>query len=240
MTQHRTAFGQNETSWLPCPELQRAISRHLPRARICMTPLRDVPEIRLWLLNADYCSEDLHAEDIQRIMRYPAYWSFCWASGQVLARYLLDNPELVRGKTVLDFGCGSGVAGIAAARAGAGRVIACDLDPDACLATRENAALNGVQLELVADFWQARDPVDLVLAADVLYDRANMAWLPRFLEHANKALVADSRVRDFAAPGYRRIAGGESRTWPDLDEHDAFRHVSLYLGQRPAPDHVTT
>lgn len=216
----------------PCPALQARLSQHLPRARLCDTRLPDVPELRLWLLNADYCSETLSSAEAQAIMDYPAYWGFCWASGQVLARYLLDNPGLVHGRTVLDFGCGSGIAAIAAARAGARRVIACDLDPDARMAAAHNAELNRVNISLAADFWQVREPVDLILASDVLYDRANMAWLPRFLEHATEALVADSRVRNFSVPGYRRIARGESRTWPDLDEHDAFRRVSLYLGRR--------
>lgn len=214
----------------PCPELDALIRLRLPRAHVRSTPLPDVPELRLWLLNTDFCSASLSVEEIQAAMDYPAYWAFCWASGQVLARYLLDNQKTVHGKTVLDFGCGSGVAAIAAAKAGAARVIACDLDPDARLATELNARLNGVELHLAADFWQVREPIDLILAADVLYDRANMAWLPRFLEHADTALVADSRVRDFSVPNYHRVGGGRSCTWPDLDEDDQFRQVSLYMG----------
>ncbi|MEE9282240.1 MAG: 50S ribosomal protein L11 methyltransferase, partial [Myxococcota bacterium] len=72
-----------------------------------------------------------------------------WAGGQVLARWLLDHPAAVRGKRVLDFGCGSGVVAIAAALAGAASVVACDTDGAALEACRENAVLNGVRLELL-------------------------------------------------------------------------------------------
>jgi predicted nicotinamide N-methyase len=214
-------------------QLTASLRRVLPAARADCQPLPDVPELSLYLLNADFSSAALTPEQTLAVLNYPAYWAFCWASGQVLARYLLDPPAVVAGKTVLDFGCGSGVAAIAAAKAGARRVLACDLDADALLATRHNAELNGVRLELVADFAAAREPLDVILVADVLYDRANLAWLRRFLERAPQVLVADSRVRDFAEPGYRRLASKVSTTWPDLDEFDEFRRVQLYLGERP-------
>lgn len=192
----------------------------------------DVPEIALWLLNADFSSAALTREEMAAVLEYPAYWAFCWASGQVLARWLLDNPQAVVGRTVLDFGCGSGVAAIAAAKAGAARVLACDLDPDALLATRLNAALNRVELELYEDFAAIDAQIDLILVADVLYDRANLSWLPRFLVRAERVLVADSRIKHFDAAGYSNIGRMRSSTWPDLDEFDEFRDVTLYLGQR--------
>lgn len=196
-----------------------------------MNVLPDVPELSLYLLNADFCSAALSRDEMLAVLNYPAYWAFCWASGQVLARWLLDHPHWLRGKTVLDFGCGSGVAAIAAAKAGAARVIACDLDPDALLATRHNARLNAVELELCADFLDVRGHVDVILVADVLYDRANLDWLPRFRRRAAQVLVADSRVKNFNATGYRRIGAFTSTTWPDLDEFDEFRSVQLYLGE---------
>lgn len=211
-------------------ELTLRLRRILSAARAEATVLPDVPEISLYLLNADFSSAALSAEEMSAALNYPAYWAFCWASGQVLARYLLDHPQQVAGKTVLDFGCGSGIAAIAAARAGARRVIACDIDADALLATRHNAALNGVTLELAEDFDKIAEPVDLILVADVLYDRANLVWLPRFLERASRVLVADSRVKNFSAPNYQKLAGSTSTTWPDLDEFDEFRSVQLYIG----------
>jgi predicted nicotinamide N-methyase len=216
------------------PQLSACLQRVLPSAFAEAVVLPDVPEIRLWLLNADFSSASLTRDEMQAVLNYPAYWAFCWASGQVLARWLLDNPQQVRGRTVLDFGCGSGVAAIAAAKAGAARVLACDLDPDAVLATRINAGLNGVELTVADDFVHIDDDIDLILVADVLYDRANLVWLPRFLQRAPRVLIADSRIRNFCEPGYRAIGQQQSSTWPDLDEFDEFRCVNLHLGERAA------
>ncbi|MEZ3224835.1 50S ribosomal protein L11 methyltransferase, partial [Escherichia coli] len=93
------------------------------------------------------------------------------------ARWLAARPQWVRDKRVLDFGSGSGVAAIAAARAGAAEVVACDLDPLALAASRANAELNGVELSYSADFFAEDDRFDLILVADVLYDRANLPLL---------------------------------------------------------------
>lgn len=212
-------------------QLSECLQRVLPSARAELTRLPSVPELSLYLLNADFSSAALSGEEVLAVLNYPAYWAFCWASGQVMARWLLDHPHEVAGRTVLDFGCGSGVAAIAAAKAGAARVIACDLDPDALLAARHNARCNAVELELCADFADVRGDLDLILVADVLYDRANLDWLPRFRRRAARVLVADSRVKNFSAPGYRRLAAFTGTTWPDLDEFDEFRSVQLYLGE---------
>jgi predicted nicotinamide N-methyase len=138
----------------------------------------------------------------------------------------------VAGKRVLDFGAGSGVAGIAAMRAGALEVVACDLDPLAIEACQANAVLNGVTLGYSRDFFGEDDRFDLILVADVLYDRANLPLLDEFLGRGNEALVADSRVRDFQHPLYKRLGIREALTLPDLAEPWEFRRVSLYHAQR--------
>ncbi|GAB3323261.1 class I SAM-dependent methyltransferase [Haliea atlantica] len=210
--------------------LQQRLRKILPGARLEPVSLDAPRALDLWLLNADYPQGELTAEQAARVMDNPLYWVFCWASGQVLARWLLEHPDWVRGRRVLDFGCGSGVVAIAAALAGADEVLACDIDPDALDATAANAALNGVELELVADFADVTGPVDLLIAADVLYDRANLGWLERFRQRADRVLLADSRVKDFSEPGYRQLAARESCTLPDLDESVTFRDVRIYLG----------
>ncbi len=210
--------------------LSDILARYVPDGRAQYLQLPDCRGLGLYLLNEDYPQHELSAEQAQALMNYPAYWAFCWASGVVLARYLLENPGWVEGRTVLDFGSGSGVAAIASAMAGAKRVIACDIDEDAQLASRVNAELNGVDVDLAADFNDVTDELDLILVADVLYDRENLPWLERFLQRAPEVLVADSRVRDFRFPGYERIAQYDSSTLPDLDESAEFRRVSLYRG----------
>lgn len=209
-------------------KLQTRLGDIIPGARLEITPLPDVPEIRLLLLSADYPKGNLSESEMQRVMDNPLYWVFCWASGQVLARYILDNPSRVKGKRVLDFGCGSGVVAVAAAVAGASEVIACDIDPLALQATSINADLNQVQLSLCDDYFSISGEVDLVIVADVLYDRENLPWLQRFIARAPQVLVADSRVKDFDYPPYDLFARRNSCTLPDLDESAEFRHVRIY------------
>ena len=188
--------------------------------------------IRLWLIDIGNMRRAFDADETRRILEQPPYWSFCWASGLVLARWLAENPQWVRGKRVLDFGAGSGVVAIAAAMAGAAEVVACDLDPLALSACRANAELNQVTLGYSSDFFNEQDRFDLIIVADVLYNRANLPLLDQFLSRGQQALVADSRVKDFQHPLYNQLAQLEATTWPDLGEAAEFRLVSLYHAQR--------
>ena len=208
--------------------LQRHLQQILPSASLEVQRLPACSDMQLLLLEGDYPQGELSQEEIYRVMDDPLYWVFCWASGQVLARFLLQQPGWVAGKRVLDFGCGSGVVAIAAALAGAREVIACDIDPLALQATRINARLNDVELALADDYCNVSGDIDLIIVADVLYDKANFPWLRRFLERASEVLVADSRVKDFDHPPYRQIARRDSCTLPDLDESAEFRDVRIY------------
>lgn len=212
--------------------IEQTLQTIIPGARLEETVLPDVPEIRLLLMNGDYPQGELSADQVRQVMDNPLYWVFCWASGQVLARFLLHDPALVKGKRVLDFGCGSGVVAVAAALAGAKEVIACDIDPLALAATELNAGLNGVELTLSADFERVTGDLDLIIVADVLYDRGNFPWLQRFVQRAPRVLMADSRVKDFDHPDYCQIARCDSCTIPDLDESSEFRDVRIYLAQQ--------
>lgn len=189
-------------------------------------------DIQLYLMNKDYPQDKLPQEAALKLMEQPYYWAFCWASGLVLSRYLIANPGFVQGKRVVDFGCGSGVVAIAAAKAGAVEVIACDIDPLARLATEENARLNHVTLSISDDFDTIVEPVDIIVVADVLYDRDNFPWLSQFLARAEQVLVADSRVKNFDYPCYRQLDRQQGCTMPDLDESQEFRDVRIYLGTR--------
>ena len=126
----------------------------------------------------------------------PPFWAFAWAGGQALARYLLDHPEAVRGRHVIDVASGSGLVAIAAAKAGAAAVTAYDIDPLATAAIGVNADANGVTvLAVCADVLGEDGPpapgADLVLAADAFYERDLAGQVMRFLErsHARGAAV---------------------------------------------------
>ncbi|SDS62493.1 Predicted nicotinamide N-methyase [Pseudomonas asplenii] len=213
-------------------DLQRALATLLGDARLTACALPET-DLKLWLIDAENMDRAFTSEETRRILQEPPYWSFCWASGLAMARYLAERPQWVAGKRVLDFGAGSGIAGIAAARAGALEVVACDLDPLALAACQANAALNGVTLNYSADFFAESDRFDLILVADVLYDRENLPLLDQFLSRGREALVADSRVRDFRHPQYQRLEILQALTLPDLMEPQEFRQVSLYHASRP-------
>ncbi|GAA5315639.1 MAG: 50S ribosomal protein L11 methyltransferase [Candidatus Pelagadaptatus aseana] len=208
--------------------LSEIVSAIVPEARIEKYRLPNDTGIDLFLMNEDYPTGRLPYEAAMKLMEQPFYWAFCWASGAVLAQYIMANPELVQGKRVVDFGCGSGVVAIAASKAGASEVVACDIDPLAILATRENARINDVDLVISEDFDQIEGHIDIIIVADVLYDRDNLPWLDRFSARADDVLVADSRVKNFDYPPYKQVAQVDACTLPDLDESLEFRDVRIY------------
>lgn len=156
-----------------------------------------VPEIRLHLIT-DACPLWLGNEQAAIDAGMPdPFWAFCWPGGQALARYVLDHPDHVRGKRVLDFGSGSAVEGLAALKAGAASVLAADLDPLAGTAARLNATLNGLPAPdtTTEDLVGREVDFDLVLAGDVFYDpqlaATGLAWLQKLAAHGIEVLVGD-------------------------------------------------
>lgn len=139
------------------------------------TRLRPVPHAPELVLHvADEATElwQKTEEELGEIGLPPPFWAFAWAGGQALARYVLDHPETVRGKRVLDFASGSGLVAIAAMKAGAAEVTACDIDPFAVTAIGLNAQANGVTIEPIQVDLVGRDEGwDTVLAGDICYER---------------------------------------------------------------------
>lgn len=211
-------------------ELEALLQQVLPEARLSPSPLPGLPTLQLWLLDPRNLDRAFAGEETRRLLAQPPYWGFCWGSGLALARWILDNPEQVQGKRVLDFGSGSGVVALACSAAGATRSIACDLDPGAQLASALNAELNGLQIELATDYFGVEGELDLILAADVLYDSDNHGFLPLFCQRSSQVLIADSRVRDLQHPLYRKAANLHGQTLPELGEPLEFRQVALYQG----------
>lgn len=170
------------------------------------------PEFELWLL-----SDEVDLEVGCAALgdgEAPPFWAFCWASGQALARYLLDHPETVRGKEVVDLGTGSGIAALAAARAGASRVVALDLDPQSRRAAELNAQRNGLSIETRHD---APAGWDLLLAADVLYETGLRDWVLGEARRRGPILLADPERTGTPRLEQREFARYEVTTFPDVD-----------------------
>ncbi len=175
-----------------------ADARAFVRAETRPRPVPHAPEITLHVADEATALWQRTEEELQEIGLPPPFWAFAWAGGQALARYILDHPDLVSGRTVLDFASGSGLVAIAAARAGAARVLASDLDSFAIAAIGLNAEANGVaeRIEAVqADLIGAEPRADLVLAADIFYERDIAArvgdWLGVLHVGGKAVLVGD-------------------------------------------------
>jgi predicted nicotinamide N-methyase len=156
-----------------------------------------VPEIRLHLATEITPIWQATEDTLARSGLPPPYWAFAWAGGQALARFLLDHPERVAGRSVLDFGAGSGLVAIAAAKAGAASVLAAEIDDFAAAAIAANAALNDVSiLVTIADVLDTVVPQwEIVTAGDVCYERPMAervtAWLRGLAARGVLVLLGD-------------------------------------------------
>jgi len=155
-----------------------------------------VPELKLYLADDAIALWQMTEEQLGEMGLPPPFWAFAWAGGQALARFILDNPEIVRGKSVLDVASGSGLVAIAAMKAGAAHAVAIDIDRFAEDAALLNAELNGVSMD-VSD----KDPVgkptdaDVILVGDLFYDRdlapRVLDWLIGLERDGKSVLIGD-------------------------------------------------
>jgi predicted nicotinamide N-methyase len=161
------------------------------RANTALDRPPHVPEIALHLADEMYALWHKTEEELAGLGLPPPFWAFAWAGGQGLARYVLDHPGTLRGKSVLDFACGSGLVGIAAAKAGVACVLAADTDPYCAAAVGLNAQANGVDVTYTSDDLIGSDEQwDVVLAGDVFYDRDLAARLvPWFTDLSARGAV---------------------------------------------------
>jgi predicted nicotinamide N-methyase len=178
-----------------------------------LLPVPLVPEIRLHLAAESLAIWRQTEEELGRMNVPPPWWAFAWAGGQALARYVLDNPALVAGRSVLDLGAGSGLAGIAAMQAGAAHVLAADTDPFAQAAIPLNAAVNGVAIAATDRdllLVPGTPRFDLVLVGDLFYERTLAERVLAFLEAARGAgaavLVGDPRRSYFPKDRFVPVA----------------------------------
>ena len=205
-----------------------ALQRTLPDAALEITQLPTVEKIKLALINADFQTGPLPADVMRDVIAAPAYWAFCWGSGLALARWLLSSSEFVANKRIADVGCGCGIGAIAAKLAGASEVIACDNDDDALMMTRANAKLNSVDLAYANDVALLDGGFDLILMADVLYDKCNYPLLQTVKGLATNIIVADSRIQTIDDSAFTLFHQSEALTYPNLGEFDEFKDVRFF------------
>ena len=187
---------------------------------------RLLPEMTLHLAQDDVPLYRMGEDELDALGIGTPYWAFAWAGGQALARYLLDTPEAVRGRKILDFGAGSGMVAIAAAKAGAFDAMAADIDPVAAVAMEMNAALNDVHLDiLIEDVVGRTDPdFEVVLVGDVFYDKsiaeAVLPWLKDLKATGRTVLIGDPGRFYLPALGLERIARYASETTGLMEDTD--------------------
>ncbi len=218
---------------LPLQELEAALTTLIPEAQLRWHRLPRAPEIQGLFLDEAAATRPLPPEKAEAVMHDPPFWALLWPSGERLCHLFSLSPALVQGRSVMDFGCGCGLVGVAASRAGASKVWAVDIDPLARSASRANAEHNGVALEVTGDV--PSSSVDLLLLADFLYDGTHLPLFDRLEARAAEVLVVDSRLRELRKEGFVEL--GHSLGWavPDLDPHREFGRLRFwYRGPREA------
>ncbi|HUJ03230.1 MAG TPA: 50S ribosomal protein L11 methyltransferase [Rhizomicrobium sp.] len=187
-----------------------------------------VPEVRLHLATEIMplwrkTEEELEAEGIP-----PPYWAFAWAGGQALSRYVLDNPQEVRGKKILDFGAGSGMVAVAAKKAGARDVLAADIDRFAAAAIALNAAANETQVDITTDDVIGREGWDVILVGDMCYERPLAERLMAWLAKSNaRVLLGDPGRSYFPKSSVEKLATYRVETTRELEDRE-IRETSVY------------
>lgn len=169
---------------------------------------------------------------LEKIGLPPPYWAFPWVGGQALARLVLDRADLVMGKRVLDFAAGSGLAAIAAAKAGAASVDACEIDAFAAAAISANAQANGVSLCVrLEDVTETDEDWDVILAGDICYERPMaakvFAWLRTRMDKGAMVLMGDPGRAYLPSEGLEALATYDVPTTRELEDRDV-RRVTVY------------
>jgi predicted nicotinamide N-methyase len=206
--------------------------------RLRAVPL--TPEISLFVADEAVPLWHKTEEEIGEAGLPPPFWAFAWAGGQALARHVLDNADLVRGKVVLDLASGSGLVGIAAMKAGAASVTVADIDAFACASAALNAAENGVTLTTCHDDLLAGgDPGrwDVILAGDIFYERDTAQRAFGFLygqaERGVIVLIGDPGRSYLPRDKLRRIADYSVPVTRDLEDAEIKQTAVWSLLSRP-------
>ncbi len=194
------------------------------RANTVLLPVPHAPELVLHVASEITPIWKMTEDALGEMGLAPPFWAFAWAGGQAIARYLLDNPEVVRGKAVLDFASGSGMCAVAAMKAGADRALACDIDPFCRAAIALNAEANGVVVDsVIADLLDRPPPaVDVILAGDICYEKPLaervLAWLAAAAASGAHVLIGDPGRSYFPRTGLIPLADYQVQTTRELED----------------------
>jgi predicted nicotinamide N-methyase len=188
------------------------------------------PELVLHLADEVTPIWRLTEEELGAMGLPPPFWAFAWAGGQGVARFVLDHPEIARGKRVLDFASGSGLCAIAALKAGAASALAVDIDPFCAAAIALNAAANDVMVEArIEDLLDAPPPaeIDLFLAGDIAYEKPLAgkvrAWLAAARRTGAEVIIGDPGRTYFDAEGLEPLAEYRVPTTRELEDLEVKR-----------------
>lgn len=191
-----------------------------------------VPEIRLHLATEAHDLWRRTEEELAEIGLPPPFWAFAWAGGQGLARHVLDNPGIVRGRRALDFATGSGLVAIAAMKAGAASAVASDTDPFCRAAVALNAAMNDVPVGfLETDLIGRDDGWDIVLAGDVFYEKPLadrlVPWFAALRRRGAEVLVGDPGRSYLPKDRLARLAAYEVPVTRALEDAEV-KHTTVW------------
>ena len=208
--------------------LSPAESESFIRRNTTLTAPPHVPEMRLHLADEAHDLWHRTEDELAEIGLPPPFWAFAWAGGQGLARYVIDHPDRVRGRSVLDIASGSGIVAIAAAMSGAAGVLAADIEPFCRAAVRMNAAANAMALDFTEEDQVGTDSGwDVVLAGDVFYHRALAArlepWLRALAARGALVLVGDPGRSYLPKSGLEQLAVYEVAVTRALEDSEVKR-----------------
>jgi predicted nicotinamide N-methyase len=191
-----------------------------------------VPEVKLHLATEVVPLWQLTEDELAANGVPPPFWAFAWAGGQALSRYVLDHSEVVAGRSVLDFGSGSGLVAIAAAKAGADRVLAADIDVFALAAIKLNAIANAAIVGTTTDdLIGTNSNWRTILVGDMCYERPLaerlLVWLTDRALHGATVLLGDPGRSYFPKGGVEKLATYRVQTTRELEDRE-IRETSVY------------
>ncbi len=199
------------------------------RANTTILPVPLTPEIRLHLAHEAVPLWQKTEEELGEMGLPPPFWAFAWAGGQALARYILDHPDSVKGKSVIDLASGSGLVAIAASKSGAATILAADIDAFSAAAIELNSLLNAATIGVTTENLLDKSPpaVDVILVGDLFYEKTTaesvFAWLTRAKAQGAEIFIGDPGRSYLPQDKLRKLAEYNVPVTRDLEDAEIKR-----------------